>query len=305
MISWGVNQLVLFLPFLTWTTLLRSCHRWIAFAESTSPATFYKKSHSSYFPRWWCWYPSVSVIRRKGFLQLDVFQNKRLPLPLPSLQWKSLSSCCQTLGRDLNMEAPASEAKCGKKIVSLLFQTWTSDWHSPDSRTERSSFLKQILSFSRNHQSQLHKNCHTSYHFLNVFSTMVHLPTSLPLSLHHFNSELCTCRPLFHLWVQVLPHRSPTPRRSSAAHRQVVIVIIIVHDHDCSSYDSIIKWWSMSNTMMIRVFWHLIPPSSLVFRLIHMASSVQPVKQQWMLPVATIQAIFKLEIMATTTAKLW
>ena len=64
----------------------------------------------------------------------------------------------------------------------------------------------------------------------------------------------------------------------------------------------------MSNMMIIRVFWHLIPPSSLVFRLIHMASSVQPVKQQRMLPVATNQAIFKLEIMATTittTAKWW
>ena len=67
----------------------------------------------------------------------------------------------------------------------------------------------------------------------------------------------------------------------------------------------------MSNTMVIRVFWHLIPPSSLVFRLIHMASSVQPVKQQGMLPVATNRAInnyqrltaFKLEMMATSPPK--
>ena len=43
--------------------------------------------------------------------------------------------------------------------------------------------------------------------------------------------------------------------------------------------------------MIIRVFWHLIPPSSLVFRLIHMASSVQPVKQQGMLPAATNRTI--------------
>lgn len=146
--------------FSTWTTLLRSCHRWIAFAESTSPATLYKKSHSSFFPRW-CWYPSVSVIRRKGFLQLDVFQNKRLPLPLPSLRWKSLSSCCQTLGRDLNMEAPACEANCEfgstcvrgklfKQKYSVSFPnldqrltlSWFKDWKVVLSETN-SLFLKK------------------------------------------------------------------------------------------------------------------------------------------------------------------
>ena len=80
------------------------------------------------------------------------------------------------------------------------------------------------------------------------------------------------------------------------------MVVITVNDSILSSYDDLCQ---------IRVFWHLIPPSSLVFRLIHMASSVQPVKQQGMLPVATNRAInnyqrltaFKLEMMATSPPK--
>ena len=146
---------------------------------------------------------------------------------------------------------------------------------------------------------------------------MVHLPTSRPLLLHHksnitlivnfapadlsskqithclpLSTKQSTCQPLCHLWVQVPQRKSPRPQRSSAAHRQVVIVIIINHGRDHRKwFYPLIKWWSMSTTMMIRVFWHLIPPSSLVLRLIHMASSVQPVKQQGMLPAATNRTI--------------
>ena len=89
------------------------------------------------------------------------------------------STCVR--GKHLNKEAPVCDANCSSKGVLFLFLTWISDWHSPDSRTERSSFLKQILSFSRNRQSQLHELCHTSFiSSFTVFSIMVHLPTSLP-----------------------------------------------------------------------------------------------------------------------------
>ena len=94
-------------------------------------------------------------------------------------------------------------------------------------------------------------------------STVVHLPTSWPLLLHNksnitlkvnfapadlsakqithyfsLSNEQSTCQLLFHLGVQVPPRRSPTPRRSSAAHRQVVSIIVKNHgrDHSKRSY---------------------------------------------------------------------
>ena len=160
------------------------------------------------------------------------------------------------------MEAPACEANCSSKGIPFLKPGPATDTLLIQGQKGRPFWNKFSLS-----QEIIKADCMKIVTPLiisfNVFSTMVHLPTSLPLLLqnksnitlivnfapanlsskqitHYFSlsTEQSTCQPLCHLWVQVPQRKSPTPRRSSAAHRQVVSIIVINHgrDHGKRSY---------------------------------------------------------------------